>query len=175
MLAWVDSEGLAHLSKHACKGKVHVSSPCLQANLTLHRQLITRSHTVNAGSESGYGWWPSIWSQMKLNIVNLLVDLLKNIHIKFYGHHMCTMEDMVFSLQYTESERKVINIRLFKTHLDWKDPKLKTLLQVNKRTKFGFELRKNHDKHMVEGYLIVEGICNRTNWYSRWKIKNKFM
>lgn len=93
-----------------------------------------------------------------------------------WASYMYNRRCVFFSLQYKESERKVINIRLFKTHLDWKDPKLKTLLQVNKRTKFGFELRKkNHDKHMVEGYLIVEGICNQTNWYSRWKIKNKFM
>jgi len=47
--------------------------------------------------------WQHIWSQMSLNFLQLLADLLKHISTNFRGHRICTSKFMNVSLEYTES------------------------------------------------------------------------
>ena len=72
--------------------------------------------------------WQQYRSQIKLKLLKLLDNLVKNISTKFRGIWIYTLGDMYFSLKSTESTRKVIIIELIKSHFDWNVLKLKTCL-----------------------------------------------
>ena len=75
---------------------------------------------------------------------------------KFRGIWICTLGDMLISLKGTKSVRKVTNVGLIKSHLDWKVLKLETCLQVFEVPKFGSEMIYKHDNKRVQGHLIME-------------------
>ena len=56
--------------------------------------------------------WQQSRSQMKLKLLQLLDNLVKNISTKFSGIWICTLGDMPISLRGTKSVRKVTNIGL---------------------------------------------------------------
>jgi hypothetical protein len=55
---------------------------------------------------------------MKPKFLQLLDDLVKHISTKFHGIWICTLGDMDYSLDSTESVKKVTIIRLIKSHFD---------------------------------------------------------
>ena len=77
---------------------------------------------------------------MKLKFLQLLDNFVKHIPTKFSDIWIRTLGDMLNSLKGTESVRKVTNVGLIKSHLDWKVLKLETCLQVFEVPKFGFEM-----------------------------------
>ena len=78
---------------------------------------------------------------MYLKFYKILEDLLKNISTKFHGHWICTLGVMDFLFRCAESARNVTNIRIIKSHYDWKALKMEIYLQVIESHKFDFELR----------------------------------
>ena len=56
--------------------------------------------------------WQFIWDQMKLKFLWLLDNLVKLISTKFCGIWICTLRDMLTSLESTESAIKVTSIGL---------------------------------------------------------------
>ena len=68
---------------------------------TIVQQFLSRS------SGGRFDCWQFIWSQMKLNFLQLLDDLIKHISAKFHGIWICSLGVMDYSLNGTESARKV--------------------------------------------------------------------
>ena len=62
--------------------------------------------------------WQKYRSQMKLNFLQMLYNLVKHISTKLRGIWICTLGDMHFSLKSTKSTRKVTNIGFIKSHFD---------------------------------------------------------
>jgi len=56
--------------------------------------------------------WQQYISQMKLKFLQLIENLVMHISTKFHGIWICTLGDMLISLESTKSARKVTNIGL---------------------------------------------------------------
>ena len=89
---------------------------------------------------------------MNLKFYKLLEDLVKHIDTKFYGHSIYGLGVMDFIFKNTESARNLTNTRIIRSHYDWKALKLEICLQLVESHKFGFELRKKHDR---KGYKVI--------------------